>query len=96
MRLHGTRHGETVLETRGITKIFPGVVANDGIDLGLHHRRFLTIRSTRAAVLSEMARLKLEPDAHHRSVAFITLKAVVLQMGNAVVYGHFKYIIIFV
>ncbi len=33
MRLDGIRHGETVLETRGITKSFPGVVANDGIDL---------------------------------------------------------------
>jgi ABC-type uncharacterized transport system ATPase subunit len=33
MHLHRTKHGETVLETRGITKIFPGVVANDSIDL---------------------------------------------------------------
>jgi ABC-type uncharacterized transport system ATPase subunit len=30
--LEGTRHGETVLETRGITKRFPGVLANDRID----------------------------------------------------------------
>jgi ABC-type uncharacterized transport system ATPase subunit len=33
MLLDGTTHGETVLETRGITKVFPGVVANDSIDL---------------------------------------------------------------
>ena len=33
MLLDETKRGETVLETRGITKIFPGVVANDGIDL---------------------------------------------------------------
>lgn len=32
---HGFRHGETVLELRGITKRFPGVVANDHIDLEL-------------------------------------------------------------
>ena len=30
--LEGIKRGETVLETRGITKIFPGVVANDKID----------------------------------------------------------------
>jgi ABC-type uncharacterized transport system ATPase subunit len=30
--LEGVRHGETVLETRGIVKRFPGVVANDCID----------------------------------------------------------------
>jgi simple sugar transport system ATP-binding protein len=33
MLLEGIKRGDTVLETRGITKIFPGVVANDGIDL---------------------------------------------------------------
>lgn len=33
MLLEGIKLGETVLETRGITKVFPGVVANDGIDL---------------------------------------------------------------
>jgi ABC-type uncharacterized transport system ATPase subunit len=33
MCLDQTRHGETVLEVRGITKLFPGVTANDGIDL---------------------------------------------------------------
>jgi simple sugar transport system ATP-binding protein len=33
MLLEGTKRGETVLETKGITKIFPGVIANDGIDL---------------------------------------------------------------
>ena len=30
--LEGIQRGDTVLETRGITKIFPGVVANDHID----------------------------------------------------------------
>ena len=30
--LAGIKHGETVLETRGITKRFPGVLANDHID----------------------------------------------------------------
>ena len=33
--LDGIRHGETVLELRGITKRFPGVVANDGIDFAI-------------------------------------------------------------
>jgi simple sugar transport system ATP-binding protein len=32
MLLDGIKRGETVLETRGITKRFPGVVANDHID----------------------------------------------------------------
>jgi general nucleoside transport system ATP-binding protein len=31
VHLEQVRHGETVLEARGITKRFPGVVANDGI-----------------------------------------------------------------
>jgi simple sugar transport system ATP-binding protein len=29
------KHGDTVLETRGITKRFPGVLANDGIDFDM-------------------------------------------------------------
>ena len=33
--LEDTKHGDTVLETRGITKRFPGVVANDGIDFDM-------------------------------------------------------------
>ena len=33
--LEGIKHGETVLEARGITKRFPGVVANDHIDFEL-------------------------------------------------------------
>jgi ABC-type uncharacterized transport system ATPase subunit len=33
--LEGIKHGETVLETRGITKRFPGVVANDCIDFDM-------------------------------------------------------------
>jgi simple sugar transport system ATP-binding protein len=33
MLLEGIKHGQTVLEVRGITKRFPGVVANNDIDL---------------------------------------------------------------
>jgi ABC-type uncharacterized transport system ATPase subunit len=33
--LEGTGRGDTVLEARGITKRFPGVVANDGIDFAI-------------------------------------------------------------
>ncbi len=32
MVLAGIKHGETVLDARGITKRFPGVLANDQID----------------------------------------------------------------
>lgn len=33
--LEGIKRGETILEARGITKRFPGVIANDGIDFQL-------------------------------------------------------------
>ncbi len=35
MLLHQVKRGETVLEARGITKIFPGVIANDQIDFSI-------------------------------------------------------------
>lgn len=92
MVLHG---GQPLVELRGITKVFPGVIANDSVDLKLHAGEIHCLlgengagKSTLMQVLSGMC----TPDSGNISVdgaeVEIGSPRVALDLGIGMVYQH--------
>ena len=59
--LDGIKRGETVLEARGITKRFPGVVANDHIDFEIRAGEIHAWNARNSALGSRESPLPLTP-----------------------------------
>ena len=63
--LEGVKRGETLLEARGITKKFPGVVANDCVDFEMRAGEIHAILCENGAVKSTLMKILyglMQPD----------------------------------